>query len=163
HTEGINADAVVERSAVIASLINRGDETGKRTHERNHAQGFLRALLGNERVHEHDEDAEYADQQLGEDPNVIGGCRDHRPSTSARLCATSACNGGRGGVTVREAAGVELADCFSAALTEGSMECSHSIGATPITSAAIASGHMETRSRASRSSRWAFAGLVTLP
>ena len=43
----------------------------------------------------------------------------------------------------------------------GRCEFSQSMGATPITSAAIASGHSETCSRASRSRSVAFAGFVT--
>ncbi len=40
------------------------------------------------------------------------------------------------------------------------MKCSQRFGATPMTSAAIASGHIETRSRASMSVRFLLTGFV---
>ena len=115
--------------------------------------GFFESCLGNDRIHQHDEDAEDGKHHLGKDPDVVNG-RNHRPITCIRACVTWVAEGA--------AAWNPLENCLSAKETDGSIECSQRLGATPMTRAATASGHIETRSRASMSGRFLFTGFGDL-
>src|ERR1039457_7327 len=164
YAKGVDPDHVVEALAIKASLVGSRGERRKCTHQRHDAKRLLRSLLGKHRVHHHDDDAEDAQHQLRKDPNVVNG-RNHRPITCSRACiplrAKSARTNDPGAWAA--CAWTALENCRRVAATAGSMECSQSMGATPMTSAAIASGHKETRSRASRSRNELFAGLLTAP
>src|ERR1019366_10143324 len=154
NAEGIDAHHVVERFAVIGRLIEGRGQACQHADERYDTQGFLRVLRGNDRIHQHYQDAEDGEHHFWEDPDIVNG-RNHRPITCIRAWVTWAAEGA--------AACTPLENCLSAKETDGSIECSHRLGATPMTSAATTSGHIATRSRASMSCSVLFAGWVMLP
>src|SRR5207302_1367529 len=114
-----------------------------RADESDHAERLAIALLVDERLGQHHDGAEYDQHQLGEKPNVIGGCKlgNHRPITCADKFAA-----------------VFRIDC-----TEPSMARVQRIGATPMINAAAAKGHRMARSRPLMSGSVRFTSCLNSP
>src|SRR5271169_3287908 len=125
--EGVDAHHVIESVAVVSGLEDGGRESREHADEGDYAERLLRVVCGDERIHQHDQNAEDGEHQLREDPDVVDG-RNHRPITCKRAWVTSE--------AVEAEACTPPKNCFRANETEGSIECSQRFGATPMTSAA---------------------------
>ncbi len=157
HAEAVDLHHVRESEAGRLRHIPGGEKSGDGAAERDQAQQFLALFLIDQRIEQHDQDAEGRQDQLGQDADVVGALRnrlrnrlqqrqveqgaDHCPTTLLTTCV----NG------------------VSAACTAGSIAPSHRIGATPITSAAAAQGQTAAFSKPKRSGSELFTGCVTLP
>src|SRR5712691_5895728 len=148
YAESVNLHHVPERQPRRLCHQPRRSQSSPRARHRYQSQSLLTLLFVQQRLEHHHNHAEDGENNLGKNPDVIGALRkswregyDH--------CAT-----------------ILLATCangVSAAFTAGSIAPSHTIGATPITSAAAAQGQIAIFSKPERSARESLIGCVTLP
>src|SRR4051794_16765686 len=105
--ERIHPHHAEESVAIVLRLDPGGRQPGEHPDQRDHARSFVVALGRKYRIDQHDEDAEDAQHQLWQDPNVVD-CWNHRPNTVMNALETCVIAGAE--------ACVAASTCFSATL-----------------------------------------------